>query len=351
MKILVITESLSPLSGWGRYSLQVVTNLKAQGEDVEVAVISGKRSVAALLQEVWRLRQQALLCDVVHALDGWPYGVLGYGVVLGRAKKLFITGIGPYSLPQGRFLKRFLVYLALRKAYCVFAISHYTRNQILKAVPSARVKVVPMGLTPLLSPSEEEREIFRQQFGLAEQRPIILTVGEVKGRKGQYDTVRALPYLLPQYPQALYVMVGKRESSSYQERINSFIAECSLQQHVLFIADAFSDKQLAFFYNEADVVVLNSRNSHGHFEGFGLTITEAGQFGVPAVGSEGCGIEDAIVNGVTGLLARQGDEKDIAEKIGYVLENKKVMGQAASKYAAQFSWEKTVLTYLKSYRD
>src|SRR3569623_55113 len=36
--------------------------------------------------------------DLVHALDAWPYGFYGFAAVFGTKKKLFINGIGTYSV-------------------------------------------------------------------------------------------------------------------------------------------------------------------------------------------------------------------------------------------------------------
>ncbi len=97
---------------------------------------------------------------------------------------------------------------------------------------------------------------------------------------------------------------------------------------------------------------LNSRTdpeTH-HFEGFGAVITEAYQFGKPAVGSSNSGIEDAIQDGKTGYLTKQQNPQDIAEKIEKILQDYDSFSANAKKKYADFDWAKTAATYIDFYK-
>jgi len=108
---------------------------------------------------------------------------------------------------------------------------------------------------------------------------------------------------------------------------------------------------LSEWYRSADVQALNSVNHDGHFEGFGLVVLEGYQFGLPAVGSRDCGIEDAISDGETGYLTEQKKPEDIAKKIRIVLgKGRRSFSEDCQKYSRKFNWDKTVEMYLQSYR-
>ncbi|MBX4189060.1 glycosyltransferase [Candidatus Parcubacteria bacterium] len=347
-KVILLTHTLKKQSGWGRYSAEVAEHLKQRQFEVKVLEINSSLDPLRFIRSLFLVRKQVRKFQLVHALDGWPYGAYGFFGVLGTAKKLFVSGIGTYAVPQGNFFKKFLMQKVYRRAAAVFAISRYTKDQITKKVPGAKTKVVHMGLTRLPEVTKEECGEFLKKFGLDAHTTHILTVGEIKNRKGQYDTLQAFKILHDEYPQAVYIMVGKSEDKKYREKIDMFIKDHNLGNAVKIITHISNDRELAYLYSSAHVFALNSRNESGHFEGFGLVILEAAQFGVPAVGSRNCGIEDAIVDGVTGYLVNQGDIKSIHEAFLRALQLPKDKIQG---FAESFSWNRTVSAYIDEYNS
>ena len=55
----------------------------------------------------------------------------------------------------------------------------------------------------------------------------------------------------------------------------------------------------------ADVFALPSMNDGMFFEGFGLAVLEASAAGTAVVGTDKCGVADAIEDGVTGVVVPQ----------------------------------------------
>jgi glycosyltransferase involved in cell wall biosynthesis len=85
-------------------------------------------------------------------------------------------------------------------------------------------------------------------------------------------------------------------------------------------------------------------------EGWGIVNIEANYFGTPVVGSNVSGIKDSVIDGKTGLLFKQGDSNDLANKIKKIIENKELrekMSVEARKHALKFSWSKKAEEYLK----
>jgi glycosyltransferase involved in cell wall biosynthesis len=81
-------------------------------------------------------------------------------------------------------------------------------------------------------------------------------------------------------------------------------------------------------------------------EGWGLSIVEAAQVGVPSVAYlEAGGVRESILDGVTGLLAT--DHEDLAAKVRLLLadaELRRGLGDKARIRAGQFSWDVTTDT-------
>ncbi len=353
MKILIITASLNERSGWGRHARAIVDELRAQGAEVVVCALPPRLTLAAFIRNMVRARSLARPVEVVHALDGWPLGVYGWGAVLGTGKKLFINGVGTYSVaPLYARGKRWLMRRVYSRAQKIFCISTYTMDQMARAgVPAEKMLVVHFGTPQLPVPRAEDVQAYREARILTPDRhPLILTVGAIKDRKGQFDTLRAVGLLKERYPTILYIVAGAPDQPSYLAQMRDYAQSQSLTSNVLFLTDA-DDREIALLYSISSVFALNSTTDteHHHFEGFGAVVTEAYQFGVPAVGSSDSGIEDAICDGETGYLTRQGDPENIAEKIERVLQNRAALSEQARHFAEGFAWEKTVSAYLRHY--
>lgn len=360
MNILIITKTTQPNSGWGRYSKEVVRELRAQGETVVVLAESGERNASlrpghgplSLLLNSYKARAAARSADIVHALDAWPLSIYGLFAVLGtRRKQLYINGVGTYSVPPKRIsLKRFLMRAAYRRSKHVFCISAYTQMRIRQQLPfTCPLSVVTLGATKLPQPDADTLAEVRRRHRIEPDAEIVLTVGEIKDRKGQLDTFRAILDLRKARPKLVYVMLGNDGDPLYIEAIKQAAAEAHAQDAYRIVTDASSDMLLAAWFAMADIFVLASNNEGDHFEGFGLVFLEAGQFGVPGIGTKNCGIEDAIVDGVTGMLVPQRDSRAIEVAIETVMKKRGEFGTAARAFSETFSWQKTVEAYRCAY--
>ncbi len=368
MRILALAHNLRPNSGWGRFSSCVIDNFDLKENSLvvltekttkeirkyELPVLLPHNSTTSFIRNVLLTRKYCKQADVVQAFDIWPYGVYAYLalLLLPQKKKLFMSGVGTYSIPPENFsIKKYLMSKAILRATEILSISNYTKTRILERVPEAHVSVALMGNTPIVRINEKERDVFEAEFKLGNRHPIILTVGEIKNRKGQLDTLKAVARLKTEYPDILYVVVGGDLDTNYVNKLKVFAKENNCEGNLRIISNAKDDKALSYFYGKAIVFALNSNNEKDHFEGFGLVFLEAASFGVPVIGSSGCGIEDALESGYNGYLTKQGDEIDIANKLRLLLNNEthQKFSKNSLEFCTRFSWEKTGKIYLDAY--
>lgn len=129
-------------------------------------------------------------------------------------------------------------------------------------------------------------------------RPLILSLGRLVARKGQDTVLRALPELLRQVPNLVYVIAGK---GSDQPRLEALAGELGVAPHVRFVGFV-PEADLAAAYRSADVYAMIAREADDDLEGFGMTYLEANSAARPVVGGRSGGTEDAIVDGATGIL-------------------------------------------------
>lgn len=159
----------------------------------------------------------------------------------------------------------------------------------------------------------------------------VIAVGRYTYQKGFDMLIESWKYVKEKHPDWVLKIYGGGERKSYIELRDRY----GLEENVFLepSTDNIIDK-----YCESSIFVLSSR-----FEGFGMVITEAMACGLPAV-SFTCpsGPKDIIKDGEDGLWVENGNIKEMAEKISFLIENeglRKEMGRKARINVERFKIE------------
>ena len=67
-------------------------------------------------------------------------------------------------------------------------------------------------------------------------------------------------------------------------------------------------------------MMLSSNNNNTDFEGFGITVLEGNLYGVPAIGAEKSGLEDAIIDQHNGILVNPNKKEEIIKSLKNIFE-------------------------------
>ncbi len=189
-----------------------------------------------------------------------------------------------------------------------------------------RVTVVPPGIEPRFSPG-----------GQKSPTPLIVAVGRLVPVKRFDVLVDALMEVKAKQPDLRAVIVGEGyEREGLVAQIRSLGADSWIA-----LPGRVDDATLLEAYRRAWVVA--SASAH---EGWGMTITEAAACGTPSVATRIAGHEDAIVHGVSGLLADDGREvrRGLAEAITNVVADDGLrarLSAGALEHAAAYTWGAT----------
>lgn len=139
----------------------------------------------------------------------------------------------------------------------------------------------------------------------------MLLAGRVIPSKGQMDAVRALDILVNSYgaDAELYLAgeLPRYAGGNYAEELKALIDQAGLRQRVHFMGEV---SDMPALRAQMDVELMCA-----WCEAFGLVSVEGMCAGLPIVGSDAGGTPDIIRDGETGLLYRQRDAKDLAEKL------------------------------------
>jgi glycosyltransferase involved in cell wall biosynthesis len=370
MRIGIIAADLSHKHGWAHYSLELTHALAAAGATVEVVAAKNSPLVEGdgirfhpslptlVPRERWLLpklltpilmcntRQLLQPCDLIHCCVE-PFAPLA-ALVAGE-RPFFQGGIGSYlyidqwQRPPLTRLYRW----AISRSHLI-CISHYTARVAHSQFPTAQIDTVPLGIDPTR---------FADLPALDFPRPagkVILTVGGVKYRKGTLPLVKAMAKVRQQLPDVQCVILGSTaEGSDYTQQVCEAITTLGLEDCV-HLRGFVPESELLAWYGAADVFVLPSMNKGWQFEGYGLVHMEASAAGLPVIGTRGCGVEDAVEDGITGLLVSQ--EKidiELPQAIIALLNDpskRAAMGAAGKHKAQQQTWSKVAQAMLSIYQ-
>jgi len=282
-------------------------------------------------------------CDLLPPLVE-PYALCG-SACAGRRPHLvtahgsFIRLLSRRPWPAGPLWRQ-----ALARAQLV-CVSQYTARVARRLLPQTQPLVIANGIEP--------RRFARPAEPQPASGPTVLAVGAPRPRKGTLELVRAMARVNAALPQARCVIVGSHAVvPDYVERVRAEIHRLGLADRVC-LAGQVDEQTLLNWYASAQVFALPSLNIGGRFEGFGLVHLEASAAGLPVIGTRDCGAEDAIVDGVTGLLLPQTQlPPALADAILTLLrdpQRARQMGAAGRARALQQTWERTAQELLALY--
>ncbi|MGN6105807.1 MAG: glycosyltransferase family 4 protein [Kofleriaceae bacterium] len=367
MRVAFLTTNLDPYAGWGRYSREIVQRLPSLGISPVVLVERGSppvaldgvevhpvlhahrdalRNPAVSVRDLLAARGRIAGCRYVHCLAE-PHLFTAFLLAkLSRpARPLLTTAVGTYaaSIVEGRW--RPLFRRAYRSARTIPAISAYTGERLAEKLPelAPRIHAIPLGVTP---PDED-----RTFPPAASREPAFLAVGAVKRRKGTHLIVEALARLAERFPEARLYIVGDTRDTRYVDEVKRAIATHHLEARVIWLGQ-ITEEELEAVYARVRGLVMPSLNHKQHFEGFGLVHLEANAFGVPAIGSRGCGNEDAIAHGRSGFLVAQNDIGELAEAMASLLGPADAWDRLSGSslaFARSMNWLHTAQAYAALY--
>jgi len=348
MKICYLVNNINPKNGWGRYASDLIYGVRKKGHEAIIlkemddglegeAVL--KRGIRMFLSAI-KIREHLKECDIIHALDVYPYGIIAYLANLFLRKKMIITAQGTYSIaPFYNIKTRYLAKLACNSADILIAISHYTKDEFLKELRVNKVEVINHGID--LDKFYKDREISNENY--------ILSVGALKFRKGYHISIPAFAEVKKRIPDLKYKIVGDQSDRNYFEKLKKLVKEYGVEQAVEFLSN-LSDYELGKLYSQAKLFILTSVNEGHHFEGFGLVFLEAAAAGLPVVGTLGNGIEDAVKNGYNGILVPQNDVKKTTEAMVEIVKDKNKL-QEMSDASYQWAQQHSLLNMINEYLD
>ena len=276
-----------------------------------------------------------IVCGIASKIIGKPFFVTAYGL-----------GLDPSA---ASFFRKISIKLPFNSAKKIINISRFTKNLSEHYTPKGKNVIITYGVTESRLKVTVSAKKFREKLKLG-NGIILLTVANLTSRKGIDTIISVLPDIVKKYPNLRYIIIGKGEE---ENKLKNLVEHLCLTKNVIFWPTWVSDKDLANFYNASDIFILMSRSEGQAVEGFGIVYLEAGMFGKAVVAADAGGIRDAVVDGETGLIAKDEDVDDIANKILLLLddsERRHKIGKAGKEYAKKHDWKYISQEFIDKYK-
>jgi phosphatidylinositol alpha-1,6-mannosyltransferase len=269
-----------------------------------------------------------------------PLGLLGPGLGLPYAVVLHGAEVTvPARLPGMRVALR----RVLSGACLLVAAGGYpeaeARRLLGRSMPPS--VVVPPGVDlERFQPLEERaRQAARRRHGLPEEGRVVVSVSRLVPRKGMDVLIEAAALLAPARPDLVVAIGGEGRDRPRLERLVA-----RLRAPVLLLGRV-AEEELPELVGCADVAAMLCRDRWLGLEqeGFGIVFLEAAAAGVAALAGRSGGAEEAVLDGVTGLVAdRPGDVAVVAEALGRLLDDPglraRLGGAGRSRAAAELAY-------------
>jgi glycosyltransferase involved in cell wall biosynthesis len=137
--------------------------------------------------------------------------------------------------------------------------------------------------------------------------PLIVTVGHVRHVKGIDVLLETVPRVLREFPNAIFLIIGRNCEAAYFSQLESRIIELEIEANVCFLGET---ENIMAILRACDIFFLPSRS-----EGFSNALIEAMACGLPCIATRVGGNAEAIDEGRSGYLFESEDSETAASRI------------------------------------
>jgi len=288
--------------------------------------------------------------DIFHNFANW-------GLPLKKCCKYVLTVHDLIPLKYPEFYRHIDVFpdawsrmkMDMKNADAIMTDTNYVFNQIVNAYVEYKnkISVIHLGVEDVFKKYEDDdlKEI-KEKLGLPEK--FILFTGKFDPRKNITVVLKVVNELKKRGWNISLVATGEKEAfeaSKVYYDLNKLIGDLSIGDLVHFTG-YLADKELAYLYNLAEVVLYPSKE-----EGFGFPVLEAMACETPIIASDIGSIRELAGDAIAYVNPENADE--IVKKMEILLKNGKMRNKyvdIGKKRVKNFKWDKAVEKTLEVYK-
>jgi glycosyltransferase involved in cell wall biosynthesis len=289
---------------------------------------------------------------VIHA-QWWSYVLAPiYFVILlickVRRKKILLTvhNILPHERSRlNKFLNR--IVLSLGDEFIVHNVRNRENLLNLCDIQEDRISVIPHGILVPVPIKEIPKEEARAQFGIPQNKKVILHFGNIRDYKGLDILLRALTLIIDEVSDVILLIAGK-PWTDWSKKYEKIIKDSKLEHYVVKRLDFILPTEVEHYFSVADIVAL----PYKYFDSQSGVGALALPFKKPLVVTNVGGLPDFVDD--ERAIARPSDANDLAKRLVVILKDEHLLrklSEDSKKLSNKLSWDKIAERTSELYKE
>lgn len=187
----------------------------------------------------------------------------------------------------------------------VFVISEYNKKYMVEQLGMPEEKITVRRIN-FLAPNQQD--VIQKDLGV----PYIFSAGRFHEMKGFEYSVRAFYEFHKKHPEVHYVIVGCGE---LENEIKTLIEDLNLEEFIHLMGHVKNSEVLKFQKGALFSILSSIELENKDKEGLPTFFVESMSLGTPCIGTNYSGTPELIDHGVNGMLTKEKDVEDIANKM------------------------------------
>lgn len=235
----------------------------------------------------------------------------------------------------------------------VICMSEKGRNFLINIyeIPENKIDLIPHGIPdmPFVDP-----HFYKDKFGM-EGKQTLLTFGLLSPNKGIENVINALPRIVEQHPNVVYMVLGathphllKHEGEAYRNSLKKLAADLGVRDNVRFYNQFVELEDLLEYLGSADIYITPYLNPAQITSG---TLSYAFGCGKAVVSTPYWHAEELLADG-RGVLVPFGDSEATADQLIQLLTDEPMrhaMRKKAYLMGREMIWEQVIQSYAHSF--
>jgi len=235
------------------------------------------------------------------------------------------------------------------KAHAVVVMTKTSARMLEKTygVKSSKINIIPHGVHHIPFPSKARAKRKLNLNGYT----VLSTFGMLNRDKGIEYAIEALPDIVAEHPDVLYLVIGathpnirKHEGEVYRNKLKRIVKRHKLEDNVKFYDKYLDLSELIDYLKATDIYISPTLNPKQAVSG---TISYALSCACPVVATANQYAKD-VIGHERGMLTRFENSDDIQKALEELLADKrarKEMGKNAYFYSRHMTWQNVALNY------
>ena len=294
----------------------------------------------------------AVLIQHEFGLFGGEYGE-NLLLLLSELKKPIFTTFHTI-LPNPTDKRKFIVQSIADFSDQIIVMTDHSANLLSNhyAIEENKIEIIPHG-THLIS--LQDKEVLKTKFFLSNKK-VLSTFGLLSEGKGIETALLALPAIIQENPDCMYLIIGKthpeivkKEGEKYRNYLNRIIDDLKLNAHVLFIDRFVSNEELLDYLQLTDIYLFTSKDPNQAVSG---TFSYAMGCNCPIISTQIPQAIDYLTD--AGIVIDFNDSIQLGQSTNYLFRNSHILNEMrinALQKIRPSAWQNVALKHMSIFTN